>query len=253
MPKTAATNNADGGNLQVRLVGTATYQGARVALVEQGPSGKQCLLKAGDDFEGYRVEEVKTNLIRFRYGKSVHSLTKQGIRSSGVTSTKTFEPISPKVKVLKAGQSKIRVVNPYTSTSKTKTTARFISPMIGEVKSGFGYRKHPMGGANHHHDGVDIAAPRGTRVKAAASGVVTESSYDSFKGNNIVVKHADGYKTCYFHLSKRVVSKNAKVSRGQTIGYEGSTGHSTGAHLHFEILKNGNAINPALYISSLKN
>jgi murein DD-endopeptidase MepM/ murein hydrolase activator NlpD len=251
MPKTAAVSDPDG--LQVRLVGTATYQGSRVALIEQGPSGKQCLLEAGDEFEGYCVEEVKADAIRFRHGTNVHSLSKQGVRTTSGTSAKPAESSPPGVKTLKAGQYKVRVVKTYASAPKKTSSVRFISPMIGEVRSGYGTRKHPMGGGSDFHNGVDIAAPHGTRVKAAADGVVTTSGYDCVKGNYIEISHANGYKTCYFHLNKKVVSKGAKVLLGATIGYEGRTGHTTGPHLHFEIRRNGKAVDPALYIPALKN
>ena len=126
---------------------------------------------------------------------------------------------------------------------------RFIAPMEGRLTSRYGYRRHPMGGQRRFHHGVDIAAPHGTPVVAAASGRVTRSTYNSLLGNYIRISHADGYETVYAHLSRRQVQRGQRVSQGQQIGREGSTGRSTGPHLHFEIRRNGSTLNPETFLN----
>jgi len=121
------------------------------------------------------------------------------------------------------------------------------TPVNGaRLSSGFGRRKHPVLGYRRAHKGVDFAAPRGTPIMAAGTGTIVRSSrYGSF-GNYIRIRHTDGYSTAYAHLSKyaRGVKKGRRVTQGQIIGYVGTTGRSTGPHLHYEVLKNGRQINP---------
>lgn len=128
---------------------------------------------------------------------------------------------------------------------------RFVTPMKGKMTSGYGYRKRPKGGARRYHRGVDIAAPYGTRIMAAAPGKIVDVSHSWAKGLNIVIEHNDGYRTAYFHLSRANVIEGERVAQGQIIAREGSSGNSTGPHLHFEILKRGQPVNPGLYLTEL--
>lgn len=124
------------------------------------------------------------------------------------------------------------------------------SPLRGEFTSGYGYRRHPLGGDRRFHKGVDIAAEYGARIHAAEGGVVVKvyNSSAAALGRHILIKHANGFETCYGHLWKILVSEGDRVEKGQVIGREGSSGWSTGPHLHFEIHKNGYAVNPEPYI-----
>lgn len=105
------------------------------------------------------------------------------------------------------------------------------------------------------HDGVDIAAPQGTPVAAMKSGVVTRSYYSTSYGNVVFILHKNGFESVYAHLASRTVEKGEHVDQGETIGYVGSTGHSTGSHLHVEIhhgrwnVKKTNAVNPLDYLN----
>jgi len=123
-------------------------------------------------------------------------------------------------------------------------TGELARPVSGVFTSGFGIRRHPVYGDLRMHNGVDWSAPHGTRVSAADSGTVIISSYNSSYGNYVVVDHANGMTTLYAHLSSRSVSVGTTVSRGQQVGLVGSTGVSTGPHLHFEVSINGVRINP---------
>ena len=137
--------------------------------------------------------------------------------------------------------------NFYDESGKTAKRKLRATPVNGARLSGsFGKRKHPILGYVRTHKGVDFAAPRGTPILAAGSGTVERANrYGSF-GNYIRIRHTDGYKTAYAHLSKfaRGVKAGAYVKQDQVIGYVGTTGRSTGPHLHYEVHHNGKAINP---------
>ncbi|RHR11270.1 peptidase M23 [Pseudoflavonifractor sp. AF19-9AC] len=115
------------------------------------------------------------------------------------------------------------------------------------LSSLYGSRIHPITGKPNNHTGIDIPASKNTNIYAAKSGVVTTSTYNSSYGNYVVISHSDGTSTLYAHMNKRAVSKGQTVSQGQVIGYVGTTGSSTGNHLHFEVRVNGNRTDPVNY------
>lgn len=117
-----------------------------------------------------------------------------------------------------------------------------------EVSSGFGMKIHPIHKIQRQHKGIDLRAPMGTEVHATGNATVMESDYDKIKGNYIVLQHDEQYLTKYYHLQKRVVQKGEKVQLGQNIGTVGSTGVSTGPHLHYEVIKEGVEMNPSNYL-----
>lgn len=119
----------------------------------------------------------------------------------------------------------------------------------GRISSYFGYRDQPTAGASTFHKGIDIAAPVGTQIVAAASGKVVTATYSSSAGNYIMIYHGNSTYTVYMHCSSLSVSVNDEVKKGQGIGAVGSTGISTGAHLHFGISVNGSYVNPLDYVS----
>ena len=133
---------------------------------------------------------------------------------------------------------------------KDASSAGFIWPLAikGRISSRFGKRKAPTAGASTYHKGVDIAAPQGTAIYAAKSGTVTISTYSSSAGNYIMINHGNGLYTAYMHASKLYVKVGDKVSQGQTIAAVGSTGYSTGPHLHFSVITNGNYVDPLKYL-----
>lgn len=122
------------------------------------------------------------------------------------------------------------------------------APSYTRVSSKFGWRTHPVTGRRKFHSGVDLAAPYGTAVVAANPGKVIKAGYSGGYGNRIVVDHGGGITTTYAHNSKLLVGVGTHVSRGQRIANIGSTGLSTGNHLHFEVRLNGNPVNPMNYI-----
>nr|WP_306220410.1 M23 family metallopeptidase [Cohnella sp. WQ 127256] len=116
------------------------------------------------------------------------------------------------------------------------------------LSSPFGYRTHPITGKKKLHAGMDMAAPKGTPIYAAESGVVTIAQSWSGYGNCVIIEHGGGLGTLYGHMSQILVKKGETVKRGQKIGLVGSTGQSTGNHLHFEVRKNSEPVNPAPYL-----
>jgi murein DD-endopeptidase MepM/ murein hydrolase activator NlpD len=120
----------------------------------------------------------------------------------------------------------------------------FQRPVIGRQTSSFGLRLHPLLGYTRFHRGVDYGAPSGTPIVAVSDGRVTFAGRHGGHGNYIKLSHASGLETAYAHLSRFAVSSGTYVRQGQVIGYVGSTGLSTGPHLHFEVYKNGAPVNP---------
>ena len=132
----------------------------------------------------------------------------------------------------------------FDETGKSAQKLLMKTPIDGaRISSGYGKRKHPILGYNVAHRGVDFAAPKGTPVYAAGNGSIEEKGRKGAYGKYIRIRHANNYKTAYAHLSK-FAKTSGRVKQGQTIGYVGSTGRSTGPHLHYEIIKNGKRINP---------
>jgi murein DD-endopeptidase MepM/ murein hydrolase activator NlpD len=117
-----------------------------------------------------------------------------------------------------------------------------------QLTSGFGMRKNPVTGNMRLHQGLDLAAPAGTEVYAAADGIVTEVGRDSIYGNYIIIKHSGDWVSLYGHLQKVGISLHSAVKSGMLIGWVGSTGQSTGPHLHFELQQNGKARDPDKYL-----
>jgi murein DD-endopeptidase MepM/ murein hydrolase activator NlpD len=124
----------------------------------------------------------------------------------------------------------------------------FIYPVRGRLSSPFGWRSDPINGERRYHAAIDLAANQGTPVKAAMDGRVSSVGFNSTYGNYIIITHSGGYQTMYAHLSAVGVENGKYVVQGKEIGKVGSTGYSTGPHLHFAIYKNNRALNPLDYL-----
>jgi murein DD-endopeptidase MepM/ murein hydrolase activator NlpD len=127
-----------------------------------------------------------------------------------------------------------------------------IWPVTGWISSRMGYRRDPITGGSDYHSGLDIAGERGQPVHATASGRVTHVGYSGAYGNLVIVDHGFGLQTKYGHLSGYAVKKGDRVKRGDMIGKLGSTGRSTGNHLHYEVLANGRLLNPLQLLTQQK-
>ena len=121
-------------------------------------------------------------------------------------------------------------------------------PVSGRITSTFGYRKAPTAGASSYHKGVDIAVNTGTNVLACKEGKVVTAAYSSSAGNYVAIYHGGGIYSYYMHCSQLKTSVGKHVEKGQVIARSGSTGISTGPHLHFAMYKSGNYVNPMYYV-----
>ena len=143
--------------------------------------------------------------------------------------------------------------NSSNSSSSVTGTGSFQWPVPSckYITSRYGNRMHPIFHTTKFHSGLDIGASAGSTIQAADAGTVAVAQYSSSYGNYVMINHANGYTTLYAHMSSLAVSAGQTVSKGQTIGYVGSTGWSTGAHCHFEIRYNGSTTDPAAFFSGL--
>jgi len=121
-------------------------------------------------------------------------------------------------------------------------------PVAGRISSPYGYREHPKTGLRDFHSGMDIASDPGTPVKATADGIVSFAGWSGGSGNLVALEHGLGFSTYYAHNRLVIVNVGQKVKRGDILSYVGSTGNSTGPHLHYEVWKEGRSLNPSTYI-----
>jgi murein DD-endopeptidase MepM/ murein hydrolase activator NlpD len=150
-----------------------------------------------------------------------------------VVQSRSFDEVITLAKNKEAMLASIPAIQPVSNEKLTR------------VASGFNWRIHPIYKVRHFHTGIDFTAPRGTEIYATGDGVVEDvTSKGRGYGNHIIIDHGFGYQTLYAHMSKFKVRKGEKVKRGDVIGYVGSTGTSTAPHLHYEVIKNGEKINP---------
>ena len=132
---------------------------------------------------------------------------------------------------------------------ENKEQQRWLLPMqYTFCSSAYGYRTHPVAGESKFHYGVDLSADKGTPIVASRSGTIALATYDDSSGNYVVIDHLDGYRSVYMHMERYIVTEGQFVVAGQIIGYCGSTGVSTGDHLHFGIYENGQTVNPADFL-----
>ena len=194
-------------------------------------------------------EKKSTNVDSISIAEKYETEIKDFTSTEEIVSKLCIEP--PKVEVASKSTTKRYAssgsVNTATTTSRGKVNLGFslIRPVSGTITSRFGASSNIR---RSSHTGLDIAAPKGTPIAAAASGTVTFSGYKGSYGYMIVISHGNNIQTYYGHCSKLYVSAGTAVSQGQTIAAVGSTGNSTGPHLHLEVRINGVAYNPQNYV-----
>lgn len=189
-------------------------------------------LKPGNDFVVIYEQYLNANGTKGRVGRLVYAGIQLNGRRYGVWSFKLTD-----------GR-----IDYFNSKGRSIRTALLRTPMDGaRISSGFGPRKHPILGYTRLHRGVDFAAPKGTEVYASGDGVVEKAGRAGGLGIHVRIKHAEGYSTVYGHLSRlaKDLKKGDTVKQGQVIGLVGSTGLSTGPHLHYEVWRDEDAIDPA--------
>ncbi len=158
--------------------------------------------------------------------------------------------IAQKQKELQSAQYKEELAKMALQGKNPPSDSKWIEPVSGyTITSPFGYRKAPTKGASTYHQGIDMACPSGTPIYASRSGTVTRASYQAGgAGYYVSISHGDGFASIYMHMTRYVVSAGQSVTQGQLIGYVGSTGISTGPHLHFGISYGGTYVNPMAYL-----
>jgi murein DD-endopeptidase MepM/ murein hydrolase activator NlpD len=256
---------ADFEKLGLEMVGMTTFMGETSAFIRTQPGELPQRFDAGDHIGPFRIISIQNAYVIFERS-GVQLWLPLGEREqqdaddapARVAASHKAAASELKIKTRNYQTASVVPMNGFLPSSRSSSAAsggpvNFILPMKGVVTSHFGYRRHPLGGARRYHRGIDIAAPYGTPIKSAASGRVTKVSRSWAKGLNIEIQHANGYKTAYFHLHKAAVKSGQAVAQGELIGYEGNSGNSTGPHLHFEIHKNGQPVNPALYVRELSS
>lgn len=122
-------------------------------------------------------------------------------------------------------------------------------PAPGRISSSYGYREHPKTGEEKFHSGLDVSVPLRTPVKATADGIVSFAGWTPGGGNTVVVEHGHGFSTAYAHNTKTLVKIGQRVARGEAVALSGSTGISTGPHIHYEVWKNGRHVNPNTFLT----
>ena len=148
---------------------------------------------------------------------------------------------------------KVKTKKVIESFNKTlSSNLEFISPLDGRISSTFGKKRYYNGKAKSPHKGTDIAAKRGTPIIAAESGIVALKEELFFNGNTIYLDHGEGVVSIYCHMQKFAVNKGDEVQKGDVIGYVGTTGRSTGPHLHFGIILNNEAVDPGVFIADYR-
>lgn len=187
------------------------------------------LLKTLESQGGQRGEDIKSN-----QGSNLET-TQENIRSLKTRIPKQKEMLEETKKSLEEKEEK-------------RQHTPDLWPVEGRVSSPFGYRSSPLTGIREFHQGIDIAASYKTPVRAAADGTVTYASYRGGSGKLVIIDHGYGYETHYAHLSSFDVDNGEVIEKGEVIGYVGSTGSSTGPHLHYEIHVNNEPIDPKDYL-----
>jgi murein DD-endopeptidase MepM/ murein hydrolase activator NlpD len=174
------------------------------------------------------LEEYDNSELMIETSKKIDRLTKQLYIQS-----KSFDEIFALAKNKTLMLASIPAIQPVSNKDLTR------------IASGFGYRIHPIYKTSIMHTGQDFTAPVGTEIYATGNGTVEKVEYyGRGYGNNVIINHGYGYETLYGHMSKINVRDGQKINRGDVIGFVGNTGTSTGPHLHYEVMKNGNKINP---------
>ena len=174
-----------------------------------------------------------------------------------VAQAQTTAPETKKSAELKQAETKssakTQTASADSSSNKSSSggNTKFIwpCPASSKINSKFGKRTAPTKGASTYHQGIDIGASTGTGIVAAASGTVVASTYSYSAGNYIMISHGNGVYTVYMHCSQLLASDGQSVKQGQTIAKVGSSGYSTGPHLHFGVRVNGSYVNPLKYVS----
>ncbi|MCX7019561.1 MAG: M23 family metallopeptidase [Candidatus Sumerlaeota bacterium] len=261
-------------NLNIRIIGTASFQGRQTALIEDSNTLTGAFYKVGDPLYGHKIAAITSDGIHLdKDGKKYFvAFQPSSVRASSSASQQKVVVANT---YLPGSSAPASAPNFYTDARKatqwdmwtaqtnkpTKATivadsgGRFAFPImtsrLKRVSSGFGMRVHPIGGDTRMHKGVDLSARPGTKIFAADGGRVVWSGWRSGYGRCVIIDHNNGYQTLYGHCSRLLTDAGDVIRRGEYIADVGSTGYSTGPHLHFEIQVDGQPINPARFYKNI--
>lgn len=218
------------------------FSAAYESLPQNEFSGSQ----AENMYQSLFINETMTQQAKHGGGGGLaEMMLKQFRRAAGngsaLSAEQTFVPTIPGAAIGAA------VPNASGDVSLAFPLAREAGPM--EVTSGFGVRRDPFTGGHREHHGVDLAVKPGSPIRASADGRVAFSGRNGGYGNAVIIDHGQGLETLYGHNASNVVREGQMIRRGDVVGYVGSTGRSTGPHVHFEVRKDGVAVNPQKYLA----
>ncbi|MBP1965140.1 M23 family metallopeptidase [Paenibacillus aceris] len=218
-----------------------------IAGIDANTEGK-ALASASSNTQDKPAEEQSSVAIS-GIGGSPNPASQEAIMKLGEQTLASFTALTSEVKELQTSltETKQKVADKQHLLAITPT---LFPTNIKVVTSTFGYRTDPFTHRPSFHSGIDFGARENDAVYATADGKVVSTGKDIYHGNNIVIEHSKGLRTWYMHLNKILVNNGDNVVKGSTIGLVGSTGRSTGAHLHYEVLKNGESIDPKPYLKA---
>ncbi len=207
------------------------------------------------DYYAEQFSEVRSTIVSLKksedeFNKLFSGKSKEQVLENLDTSDRGSVDLEELKKEIKLTMENVGEIKDYLSHQKNiyDSTPRGW-PVDGHITSPFGEREHPTSGKEEFHTGVDIAADPGRPVRATADGVVSAAGWKGANGNLVVLEHGFGFSTFYAHNRLVAVKVGQKVHRGEVISYLGSTGNSTGPHVHYEVWHDGKAINPNKYLT----
>ena len=220
------------------------------ALIQGTKTDREALRKAKEQLETDRAKIVELRKLAAAKREQVASRRQE---RRGVLNAATYERETAERayrELIETSRQIEQLIKRIQSGDKNigGSTGTMTWPAEGEVTSPFGWRVHPIFGTQRLHTGIDIGADYGDAIRAADGGVVIHADWMGGYGNAVIIDHGNGISTLYAHNSQLLVSEGQTVSKGQTVARCGSTGYSTGPHLHFEVRHNGSPVNPLNYL-----
>ena len=238
---------------QVTATGTEMVERFERLLVDEQNASDAIAAREAElslDLAELRAAEGELAILQNEMQRSSDALTEEyeNQRSLLARYDAQIEEIEVEISSLEKEQASIKKLIAQQAKAAGAAPGMLARPVPGAISSGFGPRVHPIHGYSLMHNGVDMNAGMGQPILAAEAGTVIFAAVKGGYGNTLMVDHGGGMVTIYAHQSKFAVSAGQSVKRGQVVGYVGSTGVSTGAHLHFEVRIGGNPVNPAKYL-----
>ena len=258
----AAQNTEDLTCLHLRMVGTAIYKGKITTLLEDAENGIEGFFEEGDSIAGYKIKSISEKgvtltangqdfFIKIFNTEVIPVLTSVDISTLNIEKVDKKDEIKTKREISTISPGKVVDIfkNYYLEMPPEAPAKKFVIPLKGILRSSFGERLNPMGGEDKFHNGWDISLKYGAEIRASADGVVELARYYGSLGRSVFINHKNNYQTRYGHLSKTLVKPGQYVKQGDLIGLEGSTGCSTGPHLHFEIRWQNRCVDPTVFFN----